>query len=502
MESHISYSPSSAQNPGMSQIGSVRETKGPSGSSSGTRGTPWGKILLLMLVVVGGAVTSVILMDKPKTLKAAPASEGSDLQKSGSKQEVVADVISPTPGGKELVITQPGSVLTLNGAVLYAKVSGYLEMQNVDIGSMVNKNDLLAKIYLPEAEAQVKKDKADVDHAQAHVEQMKAYVQTAIAESKAKSAMINLAKATLKSREFYQEFRKKMLDRIIELVKKNAIEAKLQDEEQDHFDSAFEAVIAAKEGVVKAELDYEASNYKILQAKADVKDAEAQLEVAKSQLAKSEVMLKYTEIRSPYKGVITMRNFLVGDFVTAATESGAKPLLSVEDPDKMRMVVEIPDDSVGYITDKCKAEFTFPGLGSEVFKANFSRSAKSQDIDTRRMRIEFDIDSYGGRIKRGMYCNARVIAREKNQSAFTIPSEALFDKSGGTKAKVRVVRDGVVHVVDIEIPEGGDTGNTVEVIKGLNATDQVIVHVSAPVAEGTAVKMKKVSSSVGKDLHR
>ena len=58
-------------------------------------------------------------------------------------------VIEPKAGGVERLVRRPATVQSFEYANLYAKVSGYLSHQKVDIGSRVKKDDVLAEVYAP-----------------------------------------------------------------------------------------------------------------------------------------------------------------------------------------------------------------------------------------------------------------------------------------------------------------------------------------------------------------
>src|SRR5207248_1050603 len=81
--------------------------------------------------------------------------------------------------GIERVCVQPGTVEPFEAADLYAKASGYLVEQRVDIGSRVTSGDLLARISVPEYEKQVQRDTARVKDAEAKVRQMEAHLTAA-----------------------------------------------------------------------------------------------------------------------------------------------------------------------------------------------------------------------------------------------------------------------------------------------------------------------------------
>ena len=57
----------------------------------------------------------------------------------------------------------------------------------------------------------------------------------------------------------------------------------------------------------------------------------------------SSTLLRYTQIRAPYDGVVTERNVNRGDFVQPAGAMTAKPLLSVARMDVVRIFVEVPE---------------------------------------------------------------------------------------------------------------------------------------------------------------
>ena len=229
------------------------------------------------------------------------------------------------------------------------------------------------------------------------------------------------------------------------------------------------------------------------QAKADLKYAEAEVTLAKARLEKSRVMLDYTVIRSPYTGVVTRRSFHVGDFVRSADAGGSDrvPVLSVERTDLMRVVVQVPDRDVPYVSQGDPAVVEIDALPNAVYKTEgaeevvISRSADSEDPQTRTMRTEVDVKNRDGRLRRGMYGRVTMTLQPGNPAALRVPSSALVGRAEGGRGSVRVVRDGKVHVVPVRYAT--DSGVDAEIVAGLSPADEVIVHATGPVGEGTAV---------------
>jgi hypothetical protein len=71
-------------------------------------------------------------------------------------------------------------------------------------------------------------------------------------------------------------------------------------------------------------------------------------------------------------------------------------------------------------------------------------------------------------------------------SAVTIPANALLFRKEGLQ--VGVVRGGKVNLVQIKI--GHDFGDTVEVVSGLQPTDEIIANPADSLVSGTSVVVK------------
>jgi multidrug efflux pump subunit AcrA (membrane-fusion protein) len=110
-----------------------------------------------------------------------------------SISELKLEVVTPHRGGIDRICVQPSSVEPFESADIYAKVSGFLIEQSVDIGSRVKVGQTLAMISIPEQDKQVERDAAKLDHEKAKVAQMEARIVAALAEEKAAIVSITLA---------------------------------------------------------------------------------------------------------------------------------------------------------------------------------------------------------------------------------------------------------------------------------------------------------------------
>lgn len=484
-------------------------------------GVRWGRLGLglLALIVVGAAgwfAAGAGSMLGPNPEATTNPGATPEHQPAG----IVAEVVRPQAGGIERTVSQPGTVEPFQWEDVYAKASGFLAeqqvdvgggvKQDVDIGTHVKAGDIIAKISVPEYEKQVERDTAQVADANAKVKQMEAHLKAAKAEHLAALASIKLARVMVKAKTAYRDYRKKQLDRIMALVQEKAVDQKLGEEQEDYYLSALESKNAADEQVNSATEHANAAAAKIDQAEADLDEAKATVGIADAELAKSKVLVGYTVIKSTYTGVVTKRSFHVGDFIKAADQGGNTPLFRVEGTDKMRVVVQVPDRDVPYVSAGDPAVIRIDALPGLVIQSTpdtkiaVSRWADAEDPATRTMRTEIDVPNKYG-LRNGMYGRVTINVDGGSRNALRVPSAALVEKPGGKEVKargkgadaqrgdadkqgkgyVRVVREGKVHFTPVEY--AADNGIEIEVTKGLAPTDEVIVRTTGPVEEGTPV---------------
>lgn len=398
------------------------------------------------------------------------------------------EVVNPAPGGLERTTTQPGSVHPFEFADLYAKVSGYLKTQSVDIGDRVKAGQVLAEIDMPELVKEVERDVAAVSQAKAQVQQMKARIATATADWLAATAAIKQSEADLGKAEANRSFREKQYARIKSLYDLNSVDAKLVDEKEDERDAARSAQRSAEAAVSTAKAQAAASDAKIDQAKADLADAESKVQVEQAVLEKTQVLLQYTKIVSPYNGVITARNFHPGDFIRAADQGAQQPLLSVAKTDVMRVVVQVPDQDVPFTNPGDQAVVEIDALRGMKFNGRVSRLATIEDTHTRTMRTEIDLPNPNGVLRGGMYGRVTIVL-EKPTKALTIPASCLVGHSEEGVGWVYVVRKDRTYRTQVKL--GADNGLQLEILGGLAATDEVVARYNGSIGDNVPVEVFK-----------
>ena len=419
-------------------------------------------------------------------LEAAPIKAASG-ESQPATPAVAVEVVRPRAGGIDRVCSQPGSVEPFEGANLYSKVAGFLAEQSVDIGTRVNKGQPLAKISVPEFDKAVERDAAKLQNAKARVAQAEARLVGVKADAKAAKALVAFAEAEVRAKASFAAYRRKQYDRIRQLNEQQAVDARIVDEQEDHFEAAQSAEFAAREQVVNARAQAESAEAKIASAAADLDEAKSEVTVAAAELGKSKVWVDYATIASPYDGVVTKRNFNPGDFIPEA-DRGGEPVLAVDRTDLMRVVIQVPDRDVPYVTVGDPAVVEIDALPGRTFDGTVARSAHAENLSARTMRTEVDVKNVDGQLRRGMYGKASIVLEKGTPGSVRVPTATLVGRAGA-KAEVRVVRGGVARTVPVTV--GADNGVDVEVLTGLSVGDQVILRTTSPVVDGTPVAVGK-----------
>lgn len=412
----------------------------------------------------------------------------------GSREPLAVETVRMSEGGIVRTSTQIGSVHAFEEADLFAKVSGYLKVQNVDYGDHVKEGQLLAEIDDPEVVKEADRAASALNQAKAAVKQTAARIDSAIADKKAAEAAVDQARADIDRYTSMRKYRNQVLIRYQDLVARKAVAQQLADEAEENFAAAVAAERAAHAAETTAKAQAAAAEAKVEQARADLAEAAANVQVAEANLAKARVFVDYTRIISPYNGVITKRNFFRGAFIRSASEGNTIPLLSVARTDLVRVVTYVPDRDVPFTDVGDPAEVTLDALGNQVFHGKVSRFADSEDPTSRTMHTEIDLANSDDRIRPGMYGIAKIIL-ETGTKKFTIPASCLVGESNNGKATVFVIKDGKAHLTEITV--GADDGIRVEVLSGLSPTNEVIASTGA-VVEGMPVRrVERAGPSTG-----
>ncbi len=331
-------------------------------------------------------------------------------------------VVQPTkgPGSDELIL--PGNLQAFIESPIFARTSGYLLKWYRDMGSHVEKGELLAAIDTPEVDQ-------ELSQARASREQIK--------------AALGLAKI---SADRWENLRK-------------------------------------TDSVSQQEADQQTSGYE---------QAKANLAAADANVRRLEELESFKNVYAPFTGVITRRNVDPGALINAGSSAGAQ-LFNIARVDPLRVYVSVPQAYAPKMKAGAQAAVTLQEFPGQKFTGTVARTADAIDTGTRTLLTEVDVPNKDGKLLPGSYGQVH-FTTGNSVPRITIPVNAMLFRAEGPQAAV-VGADGKVQLHSIVI--GRDYGSTIEILGGIEPTDQVIINPSDSLEAGQQVHIAKPSQSGG-----
>jgi RND family efflux transporter MFP subunit len=217
------------------------------------------------------------------------------------------------------------------------------------------------------------------------------------------------------------------------------------------------------------------------QATSDLAAKRALVDSGQANVRRLEQLKAFEKVVAPFDGVITARNTDIGALIQA---NGAHELFHLADNHILRVFFSVPEVYAATVKHGEEATIVFDSFPQEKFTGKLVRDSESLDPLSHTLNVEADVQNADGRLFPGGYASVR-LKIPGTEGAVTIPANTLLFRSEGTR--VAVVRDGRVVLVPIEI--GHDFGNTIEVTNGLTTADAVILDPPDSLAEGTRARV-------------
>jgi RND family efflux transporter MFP subunit len=194
----------------------------------------------------------------------------------------------------------------------------------------------------------------------------------------------------------------------------------------------------------------------------------------------------YRVLKAPFAGVVTARYADPGALIQSATsgQTGALPIVSVANPDRLRIYVYLDQAAASYVHVGDTAEVRVPERPGFSRKATVTRASGQLDTKTRTMLTEIDVENKDAAILPGSFVS--VALEYKVPPLVQMPVEALVVK--GDKTLVVVVDDGnKVHSRPVAVAD--DDGTTVRLVSGLKAGERVALNLGSEVDDGAPVQV-------------
>lgn len=371
-----------------------------------------------------------------------------DVQANGPTVEVGVTKVVKRSLGRQLTLSS--ELVPFQEIDVYAKESGYISKLTVDYGTHVKAGEVMAILEIPELQAQLQEDEAEIKNATNQVTR----------------AQHELARYQAQYNALHLEY------------------------------TRLNEVFKDQPGIV-AQQEVDDAQGKDLAASSQVDAGQAALEAAQSQLAGSKAKLgrdqslyDYSRITAPFSGVVTERYANLGTLMQAGTGSStqAMPLVRLSEDDLFRLVIPVPEAYVRYIRVGDPVSVQVPSL-NRTFPGKVARFSVDVRADTRTMHTEVDVPNPQRVLLPGLYAEAE-LQLDRKDNIPSVPVQALSHESDKTS----------VFVVDAEgkleqrpVLVGLETSSDAEIVSGLSEGEQVVVSDRSALKPGEKVISKPVT---------
>ncbi len=213
--------------------------------------------------------------------------------------------------------------------------------------------------------------------------------------------------------------------------------------------------------------------------KADVASAQANV-------SRLEQLVAYEKVEAPFSGILTARNIDVGGLVNQGANTPGKELFHVASIDTLRIYVSVPEMYSQAAKPGVQAYLTLNEFPGRKFFGRVVRNANAIDEASRTLNVEVDVANPTGELLPGSFVSVH-LKLPSNIPAVTVPSNALLFRKEGLQV-VRVV-DGKAELVPVIM--GRDFGDSVELVSGIHPNDKVVINPSDSITNGQKVEIAK-----------
>lgn len=332
-------------------------------------------------------------------------------------------------------ITVTGTLAADEEVFAAFKVAGRVSEIAVDLGSLVSRNRVLARLDPTDFRLRV-------EQSEAALRQIRARLGLASEGSDdfvdpEQTAPVREARAVLNEARLNQE-------RMARMFEKDYIS-------KAELDTAVSRQLVA-EGRYQASLE-------------DIRDRQALLAQRKSELALARQQLADTVLNAPIDGAVRERKASTGEYLAPGA-----PVVSLVRIHPLRLKVATPEREAAAIRVGQTVRVRLEGDDGTYF-GRVVRLSPVIEKQNRTLTVEAEIDNRQGRLRPGSFATAEIMV-DAEQTAVLIPASAIVTFAG--IEKVIGVQEG--RAVERRVRTGRRTVNRVEILEGLAPGERIVAE--------------------------
>src|ERR1044072_7983015 len=338
-------------------------------------------------------------------------------------------------------------------------VGGRVVSVNVDLGTYVQKGQVIAqldagdaRLRLEQAQAALAQANSGVTHAEARIglRPGQRFDPTKVAEVGAAKAAYDLAEKNLR--------------RFEQLLESGDISRSAYDQQRAQRDQLRE--------------QYQAALTQANQSYAAVQTARAAAQAAQVQVQQAQKGIRDVTIYSPISGYVTERAADVGEFVSTSSK-----VATVARTNPLRVRIDTPEQAIATVRPGQSVSVSVSTYPDRSFAGRVARVSPSVSAQSRTLTVEAEVENGEGLLKPGQFATIRVLMSQSDP-AILVPTRAV--RTDGTPSRVYVVKDGVAH--ERLVATGRQDGDLIEIKGNVSADELVATSNVEQLADGVPVR--------------
>lgn len=214
----------------------------------------------------------------------------------------------------------------------------------------------------------------------------------------------------------------------------------------------------------------------------------AEYGVAQAAKASAEANLRETVIRAPFDGVVAERKAHPGQYLNVG-----QAITTLVQLDPLEAEFRVPERFLTQVQPGQSVSLTTTALGDEVFPGTVFFVSPRVDEASRTVLVKAQVPNPDGQLKSGMSASLKLTLRTRSD-ALLIPETAVHYRSG--QARVLVLDEDDRAEVR-PITPGTRLRGQVEIKKGIQAGDRVVIEGHQKLGPGTKVVIAPGSTEYG-----
>ena len=212
----------------------------------------------------------------------------------------------------------------------------------------------------------------------------------------------------------------------------------------------------------------------------------AQRDVARKQWEQAVYLESKTRVKAPIKGLVTRRHISQGDYVV-----GGQALFDLVSVDRLRARVSFPEQDAAQIEVGKEVRLTTPAAPGETAIGEITAVNPQIKTHNRAVEITVEFDNPGSWLP-GASVDAELVVASHEQ-ALSVPVLSLSNRDG--KTVVFTLEQDRVRAAVVET--GWREDDWIEILKGINPDQQIVVEGASMLTDGSQVSVKDMAA--GKD---